>query len=289
MRSFTKGGGNAFAKYNNRGKGKNPFELDYRGKDKQIGEVWTIRILSLAEDDVREIPARKATIINSQSGSKMQFPIPDPGHPLNNEITDHTGKPLSQCESVVIYRMPVWVYKHTDEKGKVVDVNELKYLEFTEGIRISLQKLEQAQGGKCAFDPDTGRPEYDVDLKIVYNNEQIKKKYELEPVLFTDDMDKHPNFKVKAEKALAKFADQISEKWDELQEAMDSGTSEAEIRDAVKVWTKKEEEDAPTKGLSRTPTMSRASGDDESVDEAGVDQTTVNPRKTRSRSFNFNE
>lgn len=211
-----------------------PYELGYRGSAHKIGEAWVIRILSLHPDYIIQQPARRVTIKNPKDGSLMQGVIvADPGAPLNEELTDHAGKRLCDCKAAEIHRVPVWVYGHYTDKGQYEEVDEFKYIEFGTALRISLQQLEEQNRGLCKFDKETGRPEYDILLKIVTNqqNKKIPKTYEFEAITQdSESLGKDPNFGVPAETVLEAVKKQIEELWDTVQDEMRKGLSDDDVR-----------------------------------------------------------
>jgi hypothetical protein len=227
------------------------YELQYRGKNFDVGESWDIRILSLDEDFVQKHVARAVSIRNPRNDEMMTgIIVPDPGEPHNRRLKDHAGVLLCDCDEKELHRIPIFVYRHT-KKESVEEINKLMYLEFTAGLRISIQALEEAHKGQGAFDEESARPEYDILLSIAYNNPTIRKKYTLEPIFMDDDGNRHPHRGVPAEKVLKDlgYAEAVFNEWDKLQEEMAKGLDlkAVEARLAIKGDDDDEDDDTPKK------------------------------------------
>jgi hypothetical protein len=230
-----RGGGNAFAGY----KGASfddPLSISY--KRYKPGAYIRLRILSLAGEDVNVIPCRGVSVMNPQT--KQMMTIKDVHEPedtsIMHDILDHAGNPMSACQQVNLFRCPVFVYFTVDEKGTREDINALRYLEFGQGLKNSLDKLEEFQQGLGAFNEESGRPDYDVDLVVVEGEGSISKNYEFQVVLMDSKSKKqHGHFGVEAEEVLETegFMDAVAAEWDTVQAAISKRMTEEEIRNRV--------------------------------------------------------
>lgn len=245
------------------------FRLNYQGKDFNVGDYWRFRVLSLHPDHIKEFAARRCTIINTKTKQKMKLVIPDPGEPLNETLVDHTGTPMSECQETTVMRIPVYVYgiwKKKQKKHEFEAIEEVQFLEMGQGLINAFCDLKDAHQGKCAFSDNTGRPEYDILLKIEFNNPEIPKKYELEPVLMGDNMEKDPNFGVSAETALGEdVCKEVMESFEDcVKELQTFGLSESDIKD--KLRKRSSDDDKKDDGPSDTR---RSSGFKKPNDDAG--------------------
>lgn len=292
-----KSGENAFAgKGATEFKNDSPMSLKYKGKEFMVGDTWVFRVLSLDSKFTRNITARKVKILNPRTGDYMDIMVADQG-PRNKELHDHAGRSLDTCDVTSIFRMPVWVYGKINASGKKEKIAKLMFLEFTSGLVASLNALEEKQGGKCAFDEKSGRPEYDIQLKILYNNKEFPKTYEFEPVIMDDEMERHPNFKVVTEKVLEDEYEQIEAGWAELQKEMDFGLDFEFVQKAIAPRKSKggdAEDTKPNKSISRTPKVAESDDEEEKPKkkkpaEAEVDEEETPPPAKKKTKFDFDD
>lgn len=205
--------GNAFADPALKTTGSSPFHQEHK---LDVGDSVEFLILSLAYEDIEVIQSLKGTITNPKNGNPMTVIVDNLGPEVCSKILDVTGTPLSECPSCNVFRIPVWVVSEK-RNGKVTQVNALKYLEFSEGVKRSIDDLEKAQDGACAFNKETGRPDYFIRLLVVEGNKGIPKNYKVEPITI-GALGKL--FGTEAEEAIADHMDEIADQWDELREAM---------------------------------------------------------------------
>jgi hypothetical protein len=222
-------GKNAFEQYASASREAHPLEVDYRSL--KIGDSVRLRFLDLTEDSTVALEAREVKILNPQNQSfmniKVEIPLGEDGKPLPEvkELVDHNQTPVLAGKSVRIYRCPVWVYHIVKEK-EIIDVDGLRYLEFTQGLRDSLEELRSFQNGVGEFNEETGRPDYDVDLRIIKGEGSISKNYVFD-VVYLDAKTKkpHENFGVEAEEVLEEVMGEIDSAWDEVQDAIHTRTT----------------------------------------------------------------
>lgn len=232
----SKGTSNAFKDRERTSSSLDPNQVMY--KNLKPGDFVDIRFLTFEEEAFMQIRCRKAEITNPKTNKPMTINVVDLGYEVMSELIDSSGTPLNECKTTYLYRLPVWVYRRraTDKDGvvKTEEINELKYIEFGPGLAKSLEKLEEFQDGMGEFNQETGRPDYDVRLKVVPGqNDAIPKNYEFEPVLFEVKDKKRVNsssFGVEAETVLKKYMSVISEKWDEVVTAMKTLPDATEVR-----------------------------------------------------------
>lgn len=226
-------GGNAFDQYATTGREVHPLEVDY--KKFKVGGRVRLRFLDCTVEGASILEAREAGIVNRQNNSMMLIKVEIPGTYDRHEdgtytfipddgvknLVDHNGTPILACKAAKIYRCPVWVYYEQDENGKITDVDALRFVEFTQGLRDSMSELASFQNGAGAFNEETGRPDYDVDLCIVPGEGTISKNYKFE-VVFLDDKTRkqHSNFGVEAEEVLSECMDDIQALWPDVIEAV---------------------------------------------------------------------
>lgn len=231
-------GGNAFQQYAGSSREVNPFEADY--KKLKVGGRMRLRFLDLTPEAAIVLEAREVGIVNRQNNNMMAIKAEIPGEYVRHDdgtyaftpdpglrnIVDHNGTPVLACKTARIYRCPVWVYFEVDDMGKVTDVDGLRYIEFTQGLRDSMDELVGFQNGAGAFNPDTGRPDYDVDLVVVPGEGSIPKNYKFEVVFLDPDTKRQDaNFGKEAEEVLNDFMDQINDDWDDVMEAISRTTT----------------------------------------------------------------
>lgn len=226
-------GGNAFQQHAGAGYECHPLEVDY--KKLKIGGRVRLRFLDLTPEAAAVFEAREVGIVNKQNNSMMAIKVEIPGEYDRHEdgtyeftpdervkgLVDHNGTPVMACKSVKIFRCPVWVYYEQDENGKITDIDTLKYLEFTQGLRNSMDELVGFQDGAGAFNEETGRPDYDVDLCVIKGEGTIPKNYKFE-VVFLDPKTKRQaeSFGVEAEEVLSDVMGEIEGMWPEVLEAL---------------------------------------------------------------------
>jgi hypothetical protein len=250
-------GGNAFARYAGTNREVHPLEVDY--KKLKVGGRVRLRFLDLTDEVAVVLEGREVAILNKQNNSmmaiKMEIPTdkdgnPDPGL---KGLVDHAGTPILACKKVNIYRCPVWVYFEQDDTGKVTEIGALRYIEFTQGLRDSMGDLAEFQNGVGAFNEDTGRPDYDVDLCVVKGEGTIPKNYKFD-VVYMDAKTKktHPNFGVEAEEVLADVMDEINDLWEDVINAMNRRTT---LEDVIKRLAPPKEGRAT---ISARPSVGRA-------------------------------
>jgi hypothetical protein len=160
---------------------KDPLAIDYQGSLKQ-GESYVMRILSFAQGEATETPARKCyRAFKDKDGNVKGYKdrvVADPGHPANQSIQDDNGVKLSDCDVAKIFRTPsILLYKCDKENNVVEEINELRYVEYTAGIAKQLKELQDDIEDGLGFE---AIPDYDIRLKIVDNNGI--KNYEIKPV-----------------------------------------------------------------------------------------------------------
>lgn len=250
-------GGNAFAGYAGANREVHPLEVDY--KKLKVGGRVRLRFLDLTEEVAVVLEGREVGIVNKQNNSmmaiKMEIPLDDEGKPDAGlkGLVDHAGTPVLACKKINIYRCPVWVYFEQDDTGKVTEIDALRYIEFTQGLRDSMDELAAFQNGVGAFNEETGRPDYDVDLCVVKGEGTIPKNYKFD-VVYMDAKTKkpHPNFGVEAEEVLDGVMDEINELWEPVLEAMNRRTT---LDDVTKRLTPSKEGRA---AVSSRPGVGRA-------------------------------
>lgn len=244
---------NMLAKHRTQPYQKDPFCLDYKAL--KIGEFFEFRVLSLDEDQTCVIPCRKVTIINPRDQKPMTVPIHDPGYEACERLSDQAGKPLTECQMTNIYRIPVWALGKGDMSGNFEEINELKYLEFGEGIKNSFFELEDEQAGMFAFlEGETGRPEYEIRLIVIPGpSAVISKNYKIEGVYF-DSKTKKPRatFGVTTEEVLKAHTKTIEDNWESLMGAMTK--TEGTFEEAQKRLRGSTKSDTPA--MSNRPSMS---------------------------------
>lgn len=285
-------GGNAFQQFAGSGREVHPLEVDY--KKLKIGGRIRLRFLDLTPEAAAVLEAREVGIVNKQNNSMMAIKVEIPGEYVRNEdgsydftvdervksLVDHNGTPVLACKSVKIYRAPVWVYYEQDENGKITDIDALRFIEFTQGLRDSMDELVGFQNGAGAFNEETGRPDYDVDLCIIKGEGSIPKNYKFE-VVFLDEKTKkqHENFGSEAEEVLESVLPEIEQMWPEVIEAAFRQTTYEDLEKRL----------APAKesrqAVSGRPGMGRVSNEP-TAPEAGAQETSASPRPTGRRYGN---
>jgi len=219
-------GGNKFDNYAS-SRDVHPLEVDY--KKLKVGARTRLRFLDLTDEVALAIEGREVGILNRTNNSmmaiKIEVPVDDNGLPLPEvkDMVDHNGTPILACKKINFFRAPVWQYFEQDENGKITDVDAVRYIEFTQGLRDSLSELEGFQNGVGAFNPETGRPDYDVDLCIIKGEGTIPKNYQFD-VVYLDTATKktHQNFGPEAEDVLEEVMDDIQALWPDVLEAMNT-------------------------------------------------------------------
>lgn len=278
-----RGGGNAFASYKGSSFG-DPLAINYR-KFKENSYI-RLRILSLSEEDVTVIPCREVSILNPKTKQMMIIKdVHEPEDPsVMHTIIDHAGNPMSSAKQTYLFRCPVFVYFTVDEKNNREDVNQLRYLEFGQGLKNSLDKLEEFQQGLGAFNEETGRPDYDIDL-VIFEGDGGIKNYEFEVVLMDSKTKKqHPHFGVEAEVILEQegFMDAVSADWDAVQEALHRRMTEDEIRQRVQ--PKAEQRGAVSNKPGLRDRQDETASDADEVDDSGEAETTDRPSRFGGRT-----
>lgn len=260
-----------------------PFILEY--KKLNVGDFVDLRIISLSRDDIEVIEARKATIKNPKKNNQpMTVIVHDPGKEIAETISDQFGNRLDQCDPTKLFRVPVAVKSITRMNGKNREVEELDgklmFIEFGTGLKISLDKMEGAQEGAGGFNEETGRPDYDVRLRVVNGNKGIPRNYEFEPILL-EGTKPSKTFGVELEEAYPDWMDGIMDGWEELREAMAERQDEAEIRRQLK------ERDGSGGGAGRQRVSNRPElGEDEpesEVEETSETETEQEETKASGR------
>lgn len=261
-------GTNAFAGYAGSNRDVHPLSVDY--KSLKVGGRIRLRFLDLTEENTVVIEGREVGILNKQNNTmmniKVEVPLDESGNidPGAKDLVDHNGTPFLACKKVNVYRCPVWVYYSQDENQNVTDIDQLMYLEFTQGLRDSLDELNTFQDGVGAFNPETGRPDYDVDLVIIKGEGSIPKNYAFS-VVYLDSKTKkqHANFGPEAEEVLAEVMDSINDDWEPVVEAMNTRTTMDEVAKRL----------APPKGDGKASVSSRPGVGRGREEETGTDPT----------------
>src|ERR1044072_1806591 len=225
------GGASPFAQYGSFLADPNFF--DYKKELKVIGESVELRFFGVTAPFVIGSPAMKVAITNPKDGKPMNLQVYEPSAELMHSIRDHNGKTLAECDRTTLYRMIVWVKgknMNPDRSGNCKDyeaIGDLRYLEFTPGLAIEINKLQKYQNGAGAFNENTGRPDYDIRFSVVPGNSpSIPKNYALEPIrnIGIVPKTKRPliseTFGVDTDEALGKDLKVVEAKWDEVMEAM---------------------------------------------------------------------
>ncbi len=245
------------------------FELVYRGKDVfDVGDSVLLRFMSLHPDDILKVPEKKVSVTNPKTKKLMEIkvhnplqydPVPEGADELTT-LKDHSGAFFEDCQDSTCYRVPVFVRSITSGTGKnreTEDVDRLLWVELGPGLKKSLNKMAEANDGICAFNEESGRPEYDVRLKIVKGTSgDFPKTYEFEAVVL-NGREPDANFDVSAEDCVDLKV--IEEDWDAVQEEMRALMTVADVK--KKLRTSSNSSGRPS--LSSRPSFG---GDDE---EAG--------------------
>lgn len=279
-------GTNKFDKYAT-GRDVHPLEVDYK-RFKPGGRV-RMRFMNLDDDVAVALEGREVSILNRQTGAmmsiKVEIPCDEHGEPLSEveKMVDHSGVPVLAQKETPIFRMPVWVYFEEDDRGVITEVSALRYLEFTQGLRVSMDQMKEWQQGVGAFNEDTGRPDYDVDLRVIKGEGTISKNYRFD-VVYLDSKTKkqHPNFGVEADEVLAEVLDVIDEEWPAVIEAMNRRITLQEFERRL----------APPKensrGLSAKPGLNRGEDEADPTDESeddGSEDTVTRPTRPVGRKY----
>ena len=221
-----------------------PFFFNYKKEIGTIGEAVDFRILDLAEKTpaVLVYEARKCMFTNTKDNKPMELTIAYPGDAIGKTLVDRDGKNMTECKSTPVGRLTVWVYgKHVNVNPRTgvpteyVPINKLMFMEWGPGLLKNLNTINAARNGFMPFNPQTGRPDYDIQLVTIKSSSpSFSKNYELTPKLFTFGADgiptKDPHVARDAEDVLADFMDDLNKDWDTCIAAMRKVPTVEEIK-----------------------------------------------------------
>lgn len=216
------------------------FELDYRS-GLEVGSSVEFRIMRLNKSETNSYPTVPVKLYSPKKGTPLNLRMYLPDRELAQDLYDHDGVRVSDIESDKIrymLRVPIFVYKiNKMTEGKIVteEVNKLYFVELGGGLKKTLKELKEA-GGLTKFDETTGRPNYDMLLKIVPGQSaQYNKNYDVEAITLAIDKQgkpvTHPNFGLTAEEAIKEWEDtEVRPNWGKMMEGMFALPTETELR-----------------------------------------------------------
>lgn len=203
---------------------RSPHEFVYKG---QVGDVTRVRFMSFSKDHKAEIACRKVPILKSKvtpgEDPTMITVVHDLGPEVCAELTNFQGIPLTGFDQSTIWRFPVFVFwkKDTSKGGEKININKLMYIECTYQLYKSIADLKTSVQGMeqtLAFNADTGRPDYEVDIQVIQgsgkypNYRAVARLLENGAVVNTVGKD--------TDEVLAPFMDDINASWAEVQQAI---------------------------------------------------------------------
>lgn len=296
-------------KFKNRSTGSrhHPLEVPYKGLE--IGDKVRIRVLSLSEDETVIFEGREVSITNPKTKKpmtiKVALPLDKNGNVIEESLDLRTpgGKRVGDGREVFFYRIPVWLYSIQKGKNAPEEIGALRYLEMTQGLRDSLDELETFQDGLGEFNPETGRPDYDIFLRIV-EAKMVPFSYRFDVINLGSNKKQDPAFGVEVEEFFTdEMFDAIDEQWDDVIDAMFTAPTMADLEKRLGVdseSTDEDDEDAEeeekvsrrgsTRASSETGSNSRRrSAREEPAEETEDDEEaevveTKSTRSSRTRS-----
>lgn len=242
-------GGNAFSNYASKGRRVHKLQANYY--DIPIGGYMRVRFLDLTpeteEGGAVVIPGFRVKITNPQNNQLMGVVVhgvyENPEDPIEErvlteefqELVDHENNPLSAGQPVYVYRTPVWVYEKMEDSKKLMEeIDALRYLEFTQGLRDSMDEVAANTNGKYILNEETGLPDYDMNLVIIKGEGSIPKNYRFEGLDWdAKKKQNHVNFGVDFDDWKKDYEDDIDKLWDEVMEAAKTTMTIEEVRKQV--------------------------------------------------------
>lgn len=283
---YKKPTGNAFAGMN--AFQRSEYEHNYKGA---LGTKTRVRIMSLAAGDVAKIPVLRVDVLKygkkpTDDDAVMNIAVHHPGDAEAQRIRNYLGTPLSACKVEYVYRIPVFVFWTLNaETGERVNVNKLRYIEFGSMLKKSIDNLPNAIPGlesKLAFNPETGRPDYEIDIEVVRGDGKYP-NYRAVPRIYEDNGsgDYVKTLGVETDEVLAKFIDAISDDWDAVIADIKKTDSVDDIR--RRVVQNVEDDDTKGKSVSSKPELV---GDDEEAEEsvAAINSAPVDEPEFESKT-----